>query len=358
MDFFCKVEKCQVISKEKEKIFFVDKYRPKKLEDFIIHSDLAYKLQKLLLLKDSGEKDILNLFLYGPNDSGKYCLARFYIETYFDNPCILTEKTFTFENKELTYYQSHYHFELIVNNHNCNIINLVKGFLCEIVRPVNSSSFNKLKNVILIKNIHLLKTDITNLLKYYLDKHYNNVFVLIGCKTTKMVDSFFCNMRVSCPEENSLSKHLKKILKIEGLSVKKKELNYILQKGERRIFRTICLLENCYQSGMFEEHYNNQDKILGYIYKLMKKPSIQSMIFIRENLNLLLVNNMSLKNIVYFLINKITHDKKIKQDDKIICISYLVDCEINFKKGYREIHHLEYTIVRIINYLKNKWLEK
>lgn len=361
MDFFCTVEKCEVKHVEKERIFFVDKYKPKILDDFIIHADIVQKLKKLLTLRNSENqaiKDIINLFLFGPSDSGKYCLARYYIETYFDDPCILSEKTFIYESKELIYYQSHYHYELIVNNHNCNIINLVKGFLCQIIIPNNTSSFNKFKNVILIKNVHLLKKDILNLLKYYLDKHYNNIFILIGSKTSKVLGSFFCNMRVPKPDEASLSKHIKKILKKEGLKVKKKELNYILGKGDRKIFKTICFLENCYLSGEFEEHFNSQEKVLGYIYKLIKKPCIQSVIFIRENLNQVLVNNMSLKNIVYFLENKIRNDKKIKEEDKFICVKYLIDCELNFKKGYREIHHLEYCIVKIMNYLKNRWLEK
>lgn len=358
MDFFCTVQKSEIKQKEKESFFFVDKYKPKKLEDFIIHANIVQKLDNLLTLKNSNKKDIINLFLYGPNDSGKYCLARYYIETYFEDPCILVEKTFIQESKELIYYQSHYHYELIVNNHNCNIINLVKGFLSEIIRPNNSTSFNKYKNIVLIKNIHLLKDDIINLLKYYLDKHYNNVFILIGCKTKKTIDSFFCTLRISRPDETSLSKHIKKILKTEGLKVKKKELSYILNKGDRQIFKTICYLENCFMSGEFEEHFNSQEKVLGYIYKLMKKPSIQSMIFIRDNLNQLLVSNMSLKTIIYYLENKIRNEKKIKDEDRIICINYLVECELNFKKGYREIHHLEYCIVKIINYLKTRWLEK
>ena len=142
MDFFCKIEKSEVKHVEKERIFFVDKYKPKILDDFIIHADIVLKLQKLLTVKNQANeeiKDIVNLFLFGSSDSGKYCLARYYIETYFENPCVLSEKIFVFESKELIYYQSNYHYELIVNNHNCNIINLVKGFLSQIIIPNNKA---------------------------------------------------------------------------------------------------------------------------------------------------------------------------------------------------------------------------
>ncbi len=359
MDFFCTVEKPKITLKEKEKIFFVDKYKPKHREDFIIHKNLIEKMENLLTLRKEDENylDILNLFLYGPPDSGKYSIARFYIESYFQDPCILCEKTFTYESKEIIYYQSNYHYELIVDSHNFNIINLVKNFLDEIVRPVNSRSFNKYKNVILIKNINYLKNEITNLLKYYLDKHYNNVFILIGQTIIKEISSFFTNVRIPKPEEDILTKHLKKIIKKEGIQVKKKELSYIIKKGKRGIFKTVCLLENCYISGDFEEYFNSNDKLLGYIYNLIKKPSIKGMEQIRDNLNQLLLSNMTLKQIIFFFENKIIYDKKVKQEDKLECLKYLVDCEHNFRRGYREIHHLEYLFIKIANYMKNKWVE-
>lgn len=359
MDFFCTVEKPKIIIKEKEKIFFVEKYKPRRGEDFIIHKNIITKLEKLLTFnyEDKDYLDIINLFLFGAKDSGKYSLARFYIENYFQDPCILSEKTFTFESKEIIYYQSNYHYELIVDSHNCNIINLVKNFLEMIIRPINSKSFNAYKNVILIKNINYLKNEITNLLKYYLDKHYNNVFILIGQTSIKEINSFFTNIRVPKPEEEILVKHLKKIIKKEEIKVKKKELSYILKKGNGEIFKTVSLLENCYISGEFEEFFDSNNKLLGYIYNIIKKPSLKGMEQIRENLNQLLLTNVTLKNIIYFLENKISSDKKVKHDDKIICLKYLVDCEHNFKKGYREIHHLEYCCIRIANYMKNKWVE-
>jgi DNA polymerase III delta prime subunit len=362
MDYFCTIEKNIVIYEEKEKVFYVDKYKPRVLEDFIINSEIAIKLNNFLKVVDENTQevkmDIMNLFLYGTKDSGKYCLARFYIETYFNNPCILSEKIFTCDGKELIYYQSYHHYELIVDSHNCNIINLVKKFLEKIIRLNTTLAFNNYKNVILIKNIEYLKNDVRGLLKFYLDKHYNNIFILIGKNSIINLDSFFTSIRVSLPNETTITKHLKKIIKNEGIKVKKKELTYIIQKGDSYIFKTVCLLENCFISGKFEEYYNSNDKSLGYIYKLIKNPSINGMIQIREHINQLLVNNMTLKNIVYYFYKKIKSDNKIYESDKMICLKYLIECEHNFKKGYREIHHLEYCIIKLINYLKNRWLEK
>ena len=104
--------------------------------------------------------------------------------------------------------------------------------------------------------------------------------------------------------------------------------------------------------GEFEEIYNYNQKLVSYIFKLIKNPSIDGMIKVREYLNNLLMNNISIKDILFWLLNRILKDKKIEQDDKLKCLNFITECEYNFKKGYREIHHLEYCVIRIINLLK------
>ena len=39
-----------------------------------------------------------------------------------------------------------------------------------------------------------------------------------------------------------MTKLIKKIIKKEKLKVKKKELTYIIERGQRKIFKTVCLL--------------------------------------------------------------------------------------------------------------------
>ena len=54
----------------------------------------------------------------------------------------------------------------------------------------------------------------------------------------------------------------------------------------------------------------------------------------------------------------VADDKKITQENKMKCIDLLKDCDYNFIKGYRELHHLEYFLIRIINLLKNTMGQK
>ncbi len=352
MDFFCKIERVKHKPdnlKEKEKIFYTDKYIPQKKEDFIIHQNLITSLDNLI------EGGITNTCFYGQKDIGKYTLARYLICKYYNNPCILKECIFTSEGKDLIYFKSNYHYELYIDEYNCNIINLVKNFFQHIIVPLKSNTFDYLKNIILIKNFNLLKPEIVNLIKFYLDKHYNNIFILISLSPSKIIKSFFTTVRVPSPSEEDLTKFIKKIIKKENLKVKKKELNYIIDKGNRKLFKTICLLENCYQDGEFEEHFNSNEKMVHYIYKIIKKPSIDGMIKIREYINNLLVNNININTILKILLHKILKEKKISEDNRVKCSIFIIECEHNYKLGYREIHHLEYCIIRIINLLKNNW---
>lgn len=349
MDFFCKIERVEVKPdeiKEETPVFFKDRYRPRKKEDFIVNRNIVEKIDNMIKL------GIGNTFLYGKEDVGKYTLARYIIESYYKHPCSVRECTFSNEGKDLIYFKSLNHYELYVNEHNCNIINLVKSFLNLIIQPINTNTFDKKKNIILIKNVDLLKKEVSNLLKYYLDKHYNNVFILIGKTPLPNIKSFFFNIRIPAPSNDNLTKMLKKIIKNEDIKVKKKELNYIVERGKRGIFKTISLFELCYIDGDFEEYFNSNEKTISFIYKLIKTPSIDGMRRIREYLNNLLVNNYTFKEISYLLIEKILKDKKLGEDFKMKCICYITESEKNFKKGYREIHHLEYCIIKIINLLR------
>ena len=352
MDFFCKIERVTKIPKKKKEnepdVFYCDKFKPIEKDDFIIHKSLVDNIDNTL------NNGIYNVNFYGNQDNGKYTLAKYLIRKYFNDSCDIQKCVYNFEARDLIYYKSYYHYELHVDTFNCNIINLVKNFLQSIIVPLKVSTFDSIKNVILIRNSHLLKEETFNLIKFFLDKHYNNIFILISNKPQKQIKSFFTNMRVPSPSELEMSKFLKKIIKKESIKIKKKELNYILEKGERKIFKTLCILQNCFLDGEFEEIYNYNLKLVNYIFKLIKNPSIDGMIKVREYLNNLLVNNISIKDILFWLLNKILKDKKIEQDDKLKCLEFITECEYNFKKGYREIQHLEYCIIRIINLLKNK----
>ena len=122
--------------------------------DTKIHNNIYKKLDKMI------EKDFMNLFLYGPEGTGKYTIAKYYIKKYLGFDSKITKEILKFESKELDYYKGKNHTELIINNYNFNDNNLVTSFLDKIVNK-NNFTFGGEKNIILIKNIQYLKK------KYY-----------------------------------------------------------------------------------------------------------------------------------------------------------------------------------------------
>ena len=348
MDSFCFIEKKKTKIKKDEKIFFTEKYSPEERRDFIIHKDIVNKLYNFV---DQPTGFTLNTFLYGKNDSGKYTLFKYIIRELYNETPYLEKKTFEYNGKEIIYYKGNIHYEIHLNKQNCNHINLYKKLFQKLIIPLKSKTFGHNKNIILIKNINLFKNDIIKLIKYYLDKHYNNIFFLIGEQTIKELNGFFYNLRVQRPVEEELIKFLKVIIKKEKLKVKKKELNFIIKKGERCISKTICLLENSFIDGEYVEYFNSNEKIINLIYKLLKTPTILKISKIRDFINQLLVNNISINFIFHQLIKKISKDKTLEKEQKILFIQYITESEHNFRNGYREIFHIEYCLIRIMNCL-------
>ena len=164
MDFFCKIERVTNIPKKKDNepnVFYCNKFKPIEKDDFIIHKSLIYNIDNII------KKGICNVNFYGNQDTGKYTLAKYLISQYFNDPCNVQECVYSFEGKDLVYLKSYYHYELHVDNFNCNIINLVKNFLQSIIIPLKVNTFDSIKNIILIRNSHFLKEETFNLIKFF-----------------------------------------------------------------------------------------------------------------------------------------------------------------------------------------------
>ena len=171
---------------------FIKKYQPKKYDDFIIHKNIVKKINNFIY-----DENIMNLFIYGRNGSGKYTIARYFIENYYKDKCLNEINIFKNDSKEIEYYKSKYHYEIIINNYNFNDINLVKSFLDLIVNK-NTFTFTK-KNLILIKNTEFIKENTIKLLRFYIEKYYlfNNFIFISNQKIDKKLFGFFAVLEFS-----------------------------------------------------------------------------------------------------------------------------------------------------------------
>ena len=107
--------------------FLEDKYLK------IINKNLYEKIEKMLNIKN--KKILDNLFIYGNSGVGKYTLSRFIIKKYIDNNLIneTTQELYEYNNKELYYFKSRFHYEIIINKYNFTDFGLIVNFLDSIL---------------------------------------------------------------------------------------------------------------------------------------------------------------------------------------------------------------------------------
>ena len=350
MEHFFKIEKKIKKVEINENDLYINKNIPKKFSNFKIHNDIVTKL--LNILKDD---NILNLFLYGVSGSGKYTLYRFYIQTYYNDICSLELKKFKNDSKDIDYYRSKYHYEVIFSNYNFNDTKLVCSFMNKIVNKDNYSFTNK-KNIILLKNVELLKPSVFKIIIFYIEKYYSfNIFIVISNKLfKKKYMGYFCSIRVPLPNEEKIKILCKDIYKSENIQIKKSEIDEIVKISERNMKKLNDIIEYSYISGKYEKYIDPINDKLKFLYKIMKKKNINSLIIIRELLQELLVENIKPDIILKYLLSKYTKDynsEKITFKQLTDTIVLLKDCSYKINNGLRPIINLEYCLIEIIDLL-------
>ena len=340
-----------IIKKKYEEKKLIDKsdLLVNKYVDTKIHNNIYKKIDKLV------KNDFMNLFLYGHEGSGKYTMAKYYIETYLGFKSKITEEVFKFESKELYYYKGKNHIELIINNYNFNDSNLVNSFLDKVINK-NNFTFSGEKNIILIKNTHNLKSSVLNILLFYMEKYYlfnTFIFISLSSNLSKYL-GFFCCIRVPRVSEENLKELCYNIYKKEKIRKNETEIKKIIKLSKNNIKIMKNLIELSYLNGKYEAFENPINDKLKFLFKIMKKKNINSLIIIRELLNELLIDNLDHNDILKFLLNKFRKDvesEKINKEKMIKIIEILRNASVKLVSCLRPIIIFEFCIIEIMDLL-------
>lgn len=322
-----------------------------KVEDFIINRKIAEQLQNIVLKSISYEKNSINLFIYGGNGSGKYTLARYYTNLYtgLDNSSLNLE-TIKYESKELDYYRGSKHVELIVYKYNFSDINIIHKFF-EKVCHSSENYIIKNKKIIIIKNIENIRRENIYLVKFYLEKFSTtNAFILISTGSIpKEFKGFLTCIRVPLPTDDELLVVSKNVIKSKQLKVKKQDLKKVVKQSARNLQTLINLLELSYINGSFQEVSNTEECKFLFLYKLLKKKSVNSAFQIRELLMDLLTENVTTQQILKYLINRFLKSQNVKNEEKSKIVKIIANADIKDSQSLRNIIHLEYACFQIMN---------
>ena len=341
--------------------FLIQRDKPNFLNEFQINSNEALKLSQIVNHSyyennpdQKIEKNIINLFIYGQNGVGKMTLARGYINEYLGYPDLnLQSETVKYDSKELEYFRGRNHIELIIYKYNFNDLNLISGFFKKVCLE-SSSNFTGRKNIIIIKNVELIRPSNMYLLKNNIEKYsLGNVFILISNKfLPPSLRGYFCNLRVPKPSDKSLIKLGNKILKKSSIlakNIKKENLKDIVKQVQGDINKFKNLLEHSYLTGKYQAYEDcDQGKFI-FLYKMLKQKNFKNLFLIRETLTDMVTENIPTQTLLKFLMNKIIKSPHIEKEKKPQMIRVLVECDINDKLSLRNVIHLENAFVQLIN---------
>lgn len=326
------------------------------VSDFTIHQNLAEKIYNMVCSPNVVEetnkpKKIMNLFLQGLNGSGKYTLAKFCAELYTEipNPCLNLE-TIKSDSKEIEYYRGSKHCELILYKYNFNDTNLIQMFFETVCH--SSQDYQTVKQkVIIIKNIHHIRQENMYLFKYYVEKYGgSNAFIFTSTQSIPCeLKGFMALVRIPLPLDTQLLELGKKILQKKKIKIKVGDIKKIVKQSQRKLSNFINLLQLSCQTGKFNLiEDTNSGKFL-FLYKLIKKKNIKSVILIRELLVELLTENITSQEILKYLVDRFINSKNVTSQQKARIIEIVTQTDLNDCHSLKNVIHLEYCCLQIMN---------
>ncbi|TXG66414.1 hypothetical protein EZV62_007689 [Acer yangbiense] len=235
-------------------MLWVDKYRPKTLDQVIVHQDIALNLKKLVT-----EQDCPHLLFYGPSGSGKKTLIMALLRQVF-GPGAEKVKV---ENRnwkidagsrtidlELTTLSSANHVELSPSDVGFQDRYIVQEIIKEMAknRPIDTKGKRGYK-VLVLNEVDKLSREAQHSLRRTMEKYSTSCRLILCCnsssKVIEAIRSRCLNVRINAPTEEQIVKVLEFIGKKEGLQLPSGFAARIAEKSNRSLRRAILSFETC-----------------------------------------------------------------------------------------------------------------
>ncbi|WRX24987.1 hypothetical protein QQP08_017474 [Theobroma cacao] len=232
-------------------MLWVDKYRPKTLDQVMVHQDIAQNLKKLVT-----EQDCPHLLFYGPSGSGKKTLIMALLRQIFGSSA---EKV-KVENRnwkidigsrtidlELTTLSSTNHVELSPSDVGFQDRYVVQEIIKEMAknRPIDTKGRKGYK-VLVLNEVDKLSRQAQHSLRRTMEKYSASCRLILCCnsssKVTEAIRSRCLNIRVNAPSEEQV---LEFVGKKEGLQLPSGFAARIAEKTNRSLRRAILSFETC-----------------------------------------------------------------------------------------------------------------
>jgi len=314
---------------------------------------LDFKLDILEKFKNIKIDELNHLLFHGVPTSGKTTKIYALLSSIFDKKVYdLKNISFEEDKKIIIYKASIYHIEIDPINLSSNERLFISSFLKPYCQTKNIGL--DIPKVILVKNADRLSRLSQLALRRIIEKNsYTSRFIFEVSNLSSFVEPLISRcliIKVKLPSFDEIKVCLRKYLKDDTLinniinESNKVNYHYNLKKifGYNRYYlATNKNFEFLYYDKFFE--------LIHYITQ--KKLSFTNLQKIRDIINDMYVNLVSMEELLIFIFHHISDMYKNDNDFLFKFLELTIKCDNNLKKGNKECLHLEYYIISIIDIL-------
>ncbi|CAB4263287.1 unnamed protein product [Prunus armeniaca] len=364
-------------------MLWVDKYRPKTLDQAMVHQDIAQNLKKLV-----AEQDCPHLLFYGPSGSGKKTLIIALLRQIFGpsaDKVKVENRTWKVDagsrtiDIELTTLSSTNHIELNPSDAGFQDRYIVQEIIKEMAkidpltqkgkRDIKAAGFLQLNellvylvdiyvvyhpfHILVLNEVDKLSREAQHSLRRTMEKYSAYCRLILCCnsssKVTEAIRSRCLNVRINAPTEEQIVKVLEFIGKKEGLQLPSGFPARIAEKSNRSLRRAILSFETCrvqqypFTSNQAISPMDWEEYVSEIASDIMTEQSPKRLYQVRQKLYELLLNcippEIILKRLLFELLKKL--DAELKHE---VC-HWAAYYEHRMRLGQKAIFHLEGTFI-------------
>lgn len=346
-------------------MLWVDKYRPRTLDQVIVHEEIASNLKKLV-----SEQDCPHLLFYGPPGSGKKTLIMALLKQMFGPGA---EKV-RMENKawkidagtrtielELTTLSSTHHVELNPSDAGFQDRYIVQEIIKEMAknRPIDTKGKKGFK-VLVLNEVDKLSREAQHSLRRTMEKYSASCRLILCCnsssKVTEAVRSRCLNVRVNAPTDDQIVRVLEFIGKKEGLQLPAGFATRIAAQSNRSLRRAILAFETCkvqqypFTSNQAIPPLDWEQYVSEIASDIIKEQSPKRLFLVRGKLYELLINCIPPVIILKKLLSELL--KKLDSELKHEIVHWAAYYEHRMHLGQKAIFHIEAFVAKFMSIYK------
>lgn len=317
---------------------------PNKLEDLIIHQNIAKKLLNF------NSDNIPNTVIHGNKNIGKHTLARLMINHLNDcninNQLSVNTSAIKINNNtvNIEYLSSPYHIEVNLYEYGLYDKHIINDFIGEYVKYKNISGRFKF---VILNHIDKITIHAQNLLRGIIENNGANVrFICLVDSLTLIHPSLLSRvLTIRIPEIN--------------LQDKKDYIEYVCdnfvnltESKKKKLYEITSIFELNYRISLMisskkKIKLNTYDDSIKSIIKHIDERNISSIINIRIICYNLLLNNISIKYIYKFIVNHYMNSKNLSSEKKYLLCQIASSIEAKMCNIEHDIICLEFLILKV-----------